>query len=138
MTKILLRQVHPAHNENGLSSGAFRPTPNDKGFLSVDCSEIFTAQVSYETHLKKTKPAKDGVGREYLKTDGTWAIARECCTTESLPVNPDPIENEEHQPDNLAHHLIDFNGVEKKDIRNVAKRFKEKAEKIGRLWPVEN
>jgi hypothetical protein len=135
MKKLLFRQVHPDHNKNGLSSGAFRPTPNDEGLLSVDCSEIFTSQVSYETHLQKTKPAKDGKGREFLKTDGTWAISRDSCVTENLPVSYDPVKDEPYQPENIAHHLIDYNGVEKTKIRNLAKRLRDEADKIGKLWP---
>lgn len=137
MKNLLFRQVHPAHFKNGLSSGAFRPTPNDHDKLSVDCGSMTTADASYELHLKKTKSLADGT-RKNLETVGTWAITREVCAANQLPVSADPVEEDEFQPENLAHHLVDFSGISGKPTKKndtVAKRLKQKAMEIGQLWP---
>lgn len=139
MKDLLFRQVHPTHFKNGLSSGAFRPTPNDGDMLSVDCGNMTTAEASYNLHLTKTKQLADGI-RVPLETAGAWAITRELCASNGLPVSADPLIGIEHQPDNAAHHLMDFSGLagnssKKNDI--VAKRLKQRALEIGCLWPVE-
>lgn len=136
MRNMLFRQVHPAHFINGLSSGAFRPTPNDEEKLSVDCGNMTTAQASYELHLQKTKTLPSG-DRVPLESEGTWAITRDICVAENLPISADPITNEQHQPDNLAHHLVDFSGLAGSASKKaVAKRLRIKALEIGKLWPV--
>lgn len=136
--KLLLRQVHPAHLTNGLSSAAFRPTPRDEGKLSVDCAGISNPQTSYELHIKKTRLTADGT-RVQLESAGTWAFSRETCAEEKLSVCADPVTAEPSQPDNLAHHLVDFSsllaqGQKKADL--VAKRLRNEAQEIGRLWPL--
>lgn len=66
---LLFRQVHPAHIKNGLSSGAFRPTPSDEDKLSVDCSNMTSAEAAFELHKRKTKLNSSG-GLEFLDSDG--------------------------------------------------------------------
>ena len=139
---LLYRQVHPTHCLKELSSGAFRPTPGDKDQLSVDCAKMTTAQDSYELHLRKTKVDKNTGERLYLQTVGTWAISREAVEGEKLSVIPASVEKEPFQPDNLAHHLVDFSSVPVKNPvkpiqknENVAKRLKADALKNGKLWP---
>lgn len=137
MKDLLLRQVHPSHFKNGLSSGAFRPTPNDRDMLSVDCSNMTTPEASYNLHLSKTKELPDG-SRVTLETSGTWAIPRASCADNSLPVTKDPLVATTSQPANPAHHLVDFSGVNgnpKRKNDTVAKRLKQRAKEIGRLWP---
>lgn len=138
MKDYLFRQVHPSHFENGLSSGAFRPTPSDKDLLSVDCGNMTTAESSYNLHLKKTKQLADG-SRAPLETVGVWALTRESCASNGLPVSADPLSDIEFQPDNTAHHLVDFSSIEgnpSKKNGTVAKRLRQRALEIGRLWPV--
>lgn len=135
MRSKLFRQVHPSHLINGLSSGAFRPTPNDEEKLSVDCASMTSAKASYELHLQKTKVLPSG-DRVPLETSGTWAINRDICATENLPVVADPIENEPFQPNNLAHHLVDFSTtISSASKKNIAKRLRLKALEFGKLWP---
>jgi hypothetical protein len=137
MKDFLLRQVHPTHFKNGLSSGAFRPTPNDGDMLSVDCGNMTTAEASYNLHLTKTKSLADG-NRVPLETAGAWAITRELCASNGLPVSADPLTGIEFQPDNAAHHLVDFSGIAgnpPKKNNTVAKRLKQRALEIGCLWP---
>ena len=137
MKDFLFRQVHPCHFQNGLSSGAFRPTPNDKDMLSVDCGNMTTAEASYNLHLTKTKQLPDG-SRVALESAGTWAITRDVCATNSLSVTADPLIATESQPANTAHHLVDFSGIAGKPSKKndtVAKRLKQRALEIGRLWP---
>lgn len=135
MRDKLFRQVHPSHLINGLSSGAFRPTPNDEEKLSVDCANMTSAKASYELHLQKTKALPSG-DRVPLETSGTWAINRDICETENLPVIPDPIENEPFQPDNSAHHLVDFStAAAPASKKTIAKRLRLKAAELGKLWP---
>lgn len=142
MTKdILLRQVHPAHFPNNtLSSGAFRPTPSDKDQLSVDCGNMTTPELSFELHLKKTRENSDGT-IVHLETVGTWGFTRDLCHTENLHVLPDPIVGDNAQPDNIAHHLVDFSSISganpKKKNDTVAKRLRQQALEIGQLWPIQ-
>lgn len=139
MKDLLFRQVHPHHFKNGLSSGAFRPTPNDEDMLSVDCGGMTTAEGSYKLHLKKTKELPDG-SLVALETAGTWAITRGSCAEENLPVIADPLKETENQPANAAHHLVDFSGLKgnpKRKNDTVAKRLKQRALENGRLWPIQ-
>ena len=134
---LLFRQVHPAHIKNGLSSGAFRPTPSDEDQLSVDCGNLTTAQAAFELHKLKTKVDSSGVV-EFLETAGTWTFGRADCAAEGLTVNPDPMEAVVNQPDNHAHHLVDFSsitGALKKKNDAASKRLRRQAELYGRLWP---
>ena len=135
---LLYRQVHPTHFENGLSSGAFRPTPRDDDKLSVDCADLTTPKAAFELHKKKTKAGKEG-NRVPLETAGTWAFTREDCRVEGLNVAADAIEGQQNQPNNPAHHLVDFSSIPgnpKRKNENVSKRLRLSAEKAGRLWPV--
>lgn len=139
MKKLLLRQVHPVHLKNGLSSGAFRPTPNDEDKLSVDCGNMTVPRASYELHLSKTRVLPNG-DRVQLQTAGTWAISREICAAEKLTVLPDAIPSDGKQPENSAHHLVDFSSIEgkpKKKNDTVAKRLRQNALVHGKLWPSE-
>lgn len=136
---LLLRQVHPAHNRNGLSSSAFRPTPRDEDMLSVDCGNLTDSQAAYELHKQKTK-LNSSHQREYLETAGTWAFTREICASESLNISADPVKDEPYQPDNPAHHLVDFStiaGKPNKKNDTAAKRLRQKALETGRLWPID-
>jgi hypothetical protein len=140
MKKLLLRQVHPTHLNNGLSSGAFRPTPNDGDQLSVDCGNMTDPKASYELHISKTRVLPNG-DRVHLETAGTWAISREICTAEKLTVLPDAISSDGEQPENSAHHLVDFSSIEgipKKKNDTVAKRLRQNALVHGQLWPTES
>ncbi|WP_143589764.1 hypothetical protein [Thalassospira mesophila] len=137
---LLYRQVHPTHYMNGLSSGAFRPTPSDQDQLSVDCSSLTTPQLAFELHQKKTKEGPNGE-RIPLESAGTWGFSRYICVENGLIVKSDPISGEEHQPDNQAHHLVDFSNIpgdlKKNKNRNVAKKLRNDANSIGCLYPVE-
>lgn len=135
--KLLFRQIHPSLARNGLSSSAFRPAPRDDDKLSVDCSDMTNAEASYKLHIQKTKIAPDGT-KVRLESAGTWAITRDICTVEQLAVTPDPIAKQADQPENLAHHLIDFSkitGQVKDKNAMVAKRLRLEAAKLGKLWP---
>ena len=137
MKDLLFRQVHPSHFKNGLSSGAFRPTPSDDDMLSVDCGNLTTAKASYELHCKKTKQLSDG-SRVPLETVGTWAITRDACAISGLPITADPLPATAYQPANAAHQLVDFTNIEGKPSKKndtVAKRLKQRALEIGCLWP---
>lgn len=139
MKDMLLRQVHPVHFKNGLSSGAFRPTPSDQDKLSVDCGNLTDPEAAFELHKKKTKVSVSG-DLANLETAGTWAFTREICVSEKLEVTINPIKDEPNQPDNPAHHLVDFStilGKPNKKNDTAAKRLRSKAVEIGRLWPKE-
>lgn len=137
MKNTLLRQVHPAHHSNGLSSSAFRPTPSDKDKMSVDCGNMTSAQASYELHLKKSRILPNGE-RVFSETVGTWAISRDICAVEKLAVIADPLTAKDGQPANDAHHLVDFALIAGKPTKKndtVAKRLRQEALERGRLWP---
>lgn len=134
---MLFRQVHPAHFKNGLSSGAFRPTPSDEDKLSVDCGNMTSPEASYELHKTKTKIDASG-NTVPLETEGTWAITRAACRAEGLTVAPDELKDMPEQPDNLAHHLVDFSAIQSSSKNKngpVSKRLRQVALGIGRLWP---
>lgn len=140
---LLFRQVHPTHHIKELSSGAFRPTPSDEDKLSVDCASMTSAEDSYNRHLKKTKLDKSTGQRVNLQTIGTWAFSRPVAAQENLVVSHAPVKDVEHQPDNAAHHLVDFSSIKPKNPNkpllkneNVAKRLKADALKHGKKWPL--
>lgn len=96
-----------------------------------------TAQAAFELHKLKTKINSSGVV-EFLETAGTWVFGCADCAAEGLTVNPDPIKAVVNQPNNHAHHLVDFSsitGAPKKKNDTASKRLRRQAELNGRLWP---
>jgi hypothetical protein len=113
----LLRQVHPNFIQNGeVGVLAFRPNQNDNGHLSVYDGDQVTPERS---HVHYTEALK-------LKSAGVMAVTVAECASESLPVASSPQANfNEH-----AH--IDFNGCDKKQLRDRSKALLAYA--VERKW----
>ena len=91
-TTLLLRQVNPNWVREGrITSQVFRPTPKDKGQLSVYDGDQMTPQQAY-THYTRTL---------MLNSVGVMAVTVAECQQQELPVVPDPASFAEHV-------LVDF------------------------------
>jgi hypothetical protein len=113
----LLRQVHPNFIQNGeVGVLAFRPNQNDNGHLSVYDGDQITPQRS---HVHYTEVQK-------LRSAGVLAVTVAECTSESLPAVPSPL------PDFKEHAHIDFNGCDKKQLRDKSKALLAFA--VERKW----
>ena len=118
MTKdtLLYRQVNPSWIQNGEpSSQVFAPTPKDEKKLSVYDGEQINAEDSWK-HYTNT------LG---LSSKGTLAITVSECEDEDLVVVPDPETFKEHT-------LVDFSNCSTNQIKNKAKKLKQKA--LDRDW----
>jgi hypothetical protein len=113
----LLRQVHPNFIQNGeVGVLAFRPNQNDNGHLSVYDGDQITPERS---HVHYTQVQK-------LKSAGVLAVTVAECTSESLPAVSSPL------PNFVEHAHIDFNGCDKKQLRDKSKALLAFA--VDRKW----
>ena len=117
---LLFRNVNPSWltNEGVVQSVAFRPMPNDGGFLSVDCGNITTPDHSL-SHFTGT------LGNQ---SAGIVALHRDECASHDLPVQADPVTE---PAVNDAHHLIDFSSYNKTQQKKVGKRLARVANERG-------
>ena len=114
----LFRQVHPTWiQEDRLTSQAFRPTPKDKGQLSVSRGSMTTAAAAFELHTR---------GRG-LVSAGVWAVQVADCSALGLPVYPDPLAEPVDDP---AHAVVDFRNVSDKEARAKSQVLRSKAEPV--------
>lgn len=114
----LYRQVHPnLIGDDGLpSSGAFTPSSNDAGELSVARSALTTPQDAYELHTTGYN----------LESAGTWAVTAREVIDAGRSSFADPLEGDEAtgQPSDPAHAFIDFRGLGRNPARRVALALK--------------
>lgn len=112
---MLHRQVNPSWVQNGrVTSQAFKPTPKDEGLLSVYDGDLVTAEkawLHFTTVLKFTSA-------------GSLAVTVAECTTNELPVKPDPKPFPEHV-------VIDFTSFSGNQIEKKAKKLKLLADARG-------
>ena len=110
---LLLRQVSPTWIQEGYpTSQAFKPTPKDKGYLSVYDGDMITAEESWLHHTQKLG----------LISVGVVAVSCDECAALELPVEPDP----EPFP---SHVIIDFTGYTNSQIKDKARLLSEFAAK---------
>jgi hypothetical protein len=106
-TTQLLRQVHPTFIQNGVATNTltFRPKESDHGLLSVYDGSMITADRSHAHYTEILK----------LRSCGVLAVTVAECDSENLPAESSPL------PDFDEHAHIDFNGCDKKQLRDKSK-----------------
>ncbi len=116
-TELLHRQVHPQFIVAGrVSSQAFRPTPKDRGLLSVARSTLISA-----------RDAMDRYTAAGNATAGVMSVSVHECESLGLPAYSDPLP-----PDDDAHAVVDFNVFESKSKREtVGDRLAARARERG-------
>jgi hypothetical protein len=113
--ELLYRQVHPSWVQAGRpTSQAFRPTPKDSDLLSVSRGALTTAEAAFRLHTEQRQLASAGV----------WSVAVGDCAAADRPVYADPVE--QPVPD-LAHAVIDFQGLSDAKAKAAAQQLKAKA-----------
>lgn len=115
---LLLRQIHPHFYQAGrVTSQAFRPTPKDEFYLSVDNGDRIQARAAWERFISNPLCASIGVA----------AVSLMQCQGQTLPV----IEDGDPYPE---HCSINFSDLEKKDIERKAKILARQAQDRGWLF----
>jgi hypothetical protein len=114
----LLRQVHPSWIQAGKpTSQAFRPTAKDDGLLSVSRGSKTTAAAAFDLHTRV----------KGLQSVGVWGILVSHCADARLDVHEDPLTEPFLDP---AHAVIDFTGLNDKEVRAKSQLLKAMAEPI--------
>ena len=112
---LLLRQVNPNWVREGrITSQVFRPTPKDKGQLSVYDGDQMTPQQAYAHYTQLL----------VLNSVGIMAVTVAECEKQGLPVVPDPVPFPEHV-------LVDFRAFSNSDIKTKAKHLTQAARLRG-------
>jgi hypothetical protein len=115
---LLMRQVHPNFVQDGrVSSQAFRPTPKDEFYLSVDNGDRLSAEAAWRRFT--ADPA--------CTSTGVQAVSQSDCAVQSLPVIEDGLPHPEHCS-------IDFSAFGKKAIEKKAKLLRTAAATRGWLF----
>lgn len=113
---MLWRQVHPSFVQAGrITSQVFRPSPKDKGRLSVYDGDQITAEGAWEHYTEEL---------EY-ESIGVMGVTVQECQNQDLEARPDPAPFPEHA-------VIDFSGFSGNQIKKKAKRLKRVA--LSRGW----
>lgn len=115
---VLLRQIHPSFCQAGrVTSQAFRPTPKDGHYLSVDNGDRIEARAAWERFTANVLCTSIGVA----------AVSLAECQEQNLAV----IEDGDPYPE---HCSINFSALEKKEIERKAKILSRKAQERGWLF----
>lgn len=122
---LLLRQVHPSWTQGQsissqtFTSQTFKPTPKDKGLLSVYSGEVFTEVEAYEHY-------SEVIGFE---SSGVVAISKRECDSIELAL----IEDNDPFP---GHCSLDYRPFidRKKTVKKVASTLKAYAVERGWLY----
>ncbi len=115
---ILLRQIHPHFYQAGrVTSQAFRPTPKDGSYLSVDNGDLVQPQEAWKRFTKDMLCTSIGVA----------AVSVAECEEQNLAV----VEDGNPYPE---HCSIDFSSLEKKEVERKAKLLSRKAQDRGWLF----
>ena len=118
---LLLRQIHPHFCQAGrVTSQAFRPTPKDEFYLSVDNGDRIQAQAAWERFTSNPLCTSIGVA----------AVSLMECQEQNLPV----VEDGDPYPE---HCSINFSALEKKEIERKAKILSRKAQERDWLFLVD-
>ena len=92
---LLLRQVHPQFVQNGrVTSQAFRPTPKDRGQLSVYDGDQIKPKAAYLHYTTDRK----------LESAGVMGVTVGECESLDLSAKPDPTPFPEHAVIDFADH----------------------------------
>lgn len=114
--EMLHRQVHPTHVETDgrIQSIAFKPKQSDEGHLSVHQHSVANAAEAYGRHT--------GRGRQ---SAGTWSILVGECSGLELPAHEQRLEDDD------AHAAVDFNAHGKKQVADLSKKLRDRANARG-------
>lgn len=114
----LLRQVNPSWIQQGrVTSQLFKPTPKDKGQVSVYDGEQITPEAAWQHYTNASR----------LKSVGVKAVTVNECEEHELCVVPDPKAFPEHV-------LIDFGELSKNQMEKKAKKLTRLAVERGWLY----
>ena len=126
--EVLFRQVHPKQMDGDIpGSGAFKPSTNDEGRMSVDRSSITSPEGSFTLHTES----------KGLQSQGVWGVSVGEFESKDVVCHADPIAESDHDPANPAHALANFGQQTKSAIRKTALALKEFALTRGRFHPEE-
>ena len=115
---LLYRQVHPNFCPNKeLSSQAFFPFPKDDGKLSVYDGDLISAENAYKHYSAVVGHLSCGV----------WGVLESEVLAVGLTAKADPLVNF------ASHALIDFDALDDKACRKLAKLLKAHAVSRGCL-----
>lgn len=125
--EILWRQVNPAFVHGGtITSQAFRPTPTDKGRLSVSRSSVETAEDAYKFFtqiLRRSSAGSWSVSFSEVQGAGSRAIFdAEAVTAPPPPCSP-------------GHSSVDYRPFGSSAIKRIGAELALKADKRGRQHP---
>ncbi len=114
-SESLHRQVHPAWIQEGrVTSQAFKPTPRDRGCISVHRGTKVTAEEAYNRY---TGRGHDSIGVLSLTVADFTAEQRQCLDA------PDDEDD--------AHAYVDFHGLGSKTLDKCAARLAKLARDRG-------
>lgn len=120
---VLFRQIHPSFIQDGIpTSQSFVPTPKDEGKLSVDQSNLVSAEIAFNQYI--------GKGRQSTAVYGVSVFE---FGVQSIDCFPDPIETLEEV--NHSHAYANYAPYLNNEQKNKAKRIKQNALARGRLHP---
>lgn len=122
---LLFRQVHPSwtlgevFSQLTFTSQTFKPTPKDKGLLSVYNGEVFEAHEAYE-HFTESG----------LESSGVVAVSCEECEVVPVPIieDNDPFE---------GHCSLDYRQMSGGKVKKTASILKDFATKRGWIHKVD-
>lgn len=123
---LLFRHVHPTWmvgdtiSQQVFSSQTFRPTPKDKGLLSVYNGKVFNAYTAYEHFTSQEHPSV-----------GVVAVTPNECDSIPVPVI------EDNQPFE-GHCSLDYRALSGNGIKKAASALKAFAQTRGWLYKPEN
>jgi len=111
---LLWRQIHPSWVQgNRATSQSFRPTPKDRGMLSVYDSNSIDAEGSWRAYTSK------------FQSYGVLAVTYGECEACGVAVVADPIPGAE------AHALLDFRPFSVREARIIAANLASAANSRG-------
>jgi len=120
---LLHRQVNPSFIQTDrVTSQVFRPTPKDNYKLSVSDGDQITAERAYQRF----------VSIPLGKSVGVLSVSVEECHLLDVPPIPDPLKEEDGQPEQPDHCFIDFRNKNGKQIEKIATQLRNHA--INRGW----
>jgi hypothetical protein len=112
---LLLRQIHPAFNQNGeVTSQAFRPSAEHGWRLSVYDGDQITPEAAW-THFTTV---------QQKHSSGVMSVTVKQCAELDLPVKPSPEVFKEHCD-------IDFSAHNPKTVERKSKLLRDKATARG-------
>lgn len=103
-------------------STAFRPSPRDKGDMSVDNGDKVSAEESHQTFTARVNPTTG----ENLESIGVWAVSKEEAEENGTTVEPSPVEEDlaKNVAANLAHTDIVFPaGLSNGQLQKIGKKL---------------